>query len=49
MKTRCKKCGRFLGNSNLGGYDSEKELRRHGKGYCLRCVEKMEEPKQWKS
>jgi hypothetical protein len=37
---RCKKCGRY---NNLGGYDSEKELRRHGKGYCEGCILKIDE------
>lgn len=42
-RPRCCKCGRFLGNSNLGGSDSDSFIAR-GDKWCIRCVEKSDAP-----
>lgn len=34
---QCVACGRFVGNSNLGGYDGKSALS--GRLWCLRCAD----------
>ena len=41
-KPRCIRCNRFLGESNLGGYNINKASKRLQTGYCLNCIEIME-------
>jgi hypothetical protein len=37
LTRRCVSCGRFVGNSNLGGYDGKSALS--GRLWCLRCAD----------
>ena len=38
---RCMKCGRFVGNTNLGGYMTDKTSKRGNQAYCEQCFERM--------
>jgi DNA-directed RNA polymerase subunit RPC12/RpoP len=38
---KCMKCGRFVGNTNLGGYMTDKVSKRGRQAYCQRCVDDM--------
>jgi len=42
-KLRCMVCGRFIGNTNLGGYMADKTSKRGLKGYCSKCIDRMAE------
>jgi len=38
---RCMMCGRYVGNSNLGGYMTDKTSKRGVSAYCERCVGRL--------
>jgi hypothetical protein len=39
---RCATCGRFLGNTNLGGYQSDKASKRAAGAVCQACIDRAD-------
>lgn len=39
---RCMVCGRFVGNTNLGGYMTDKTSKRGIKAYCGKCIDRLD-------
>lgn len=39
--SHCIKCGRFLGNTNLGGYQEDKTSKRGTGALCVACVDRQ--------
>ena len=44
LPSRCGRCGRFLGDSNLYGFDEDKVSKRGLTGYCESCKGGEEAP-----
>jgi hypothetical protein len=39
---RCATCGRFLGNTNLGGYQHDKTSKRAAWAVCQACIDRAD-------
>jgi len=46
---RCRKCGRYIGDSNLGGYDCDKVSKRASTAWCEHCATAREDPGEYRT